>query len=250
MEIAAFFQQYPHLAIAFSGGVDSAVLLALARKHGARVKAYYVKSQFQPLFELEDARQVARQLQVELKVIEADVLSVPAIAANPPDRCYYCKRHIFSLIAAHAARDGFTAIADGTNASDDVASRPGFRALQELQVLSPLRACGITKAQIRHLAQQAGLPLADKPAYACLATRIPTGNPISAPVLALTERSEARMRALGFRNFRVRYLGGDAKLELSRSDFSVFYRRRDALYAALSEDYRHIYLDLKERADE
>ena len=179
-----------------------------------------------------------------------DVLSVPAIAANPPDRCYYCKRHIFSLIAAHAARDGFTAIADGTNASDDVASRPGFRALQELQVLSPLRACGITKAQIRHLAQQAGLPLADKPAYACLATRIPTGNPISAPVLALTERAEARMRALGFRNFRVRYLGGDAKLELSRSDFSVFYRRRDALYAALSEDYRHIYLDLKERADE
>ena len=226
------------------------MLLALAKRHAKAVKAYYVKSPFQPQFELDDAIDIARRLDVELEVMALDILTDSKIAANPANRCYYCKNRIFNAICAAAARDGFAFVCDGTNASDDVADRPGFKALGELGVLSPLRECGYTKAMIRNLAREYGLPVADKASYACLATRIPTGVAITADVLAKTEKAEDELRKMGFVNFRVRYLDGAARLELSARDFELFYAKKDSVFAALSPHYNGVYLDLKERADE
>lgn len=187
----AFFARTPRLAVAFSGGTDSAYLLAAARAAGCAVAAYMVDTAFQPAFELEDARVVADYLDVPFCVIEADVLARADICANPPDRCYVCKRFIFERVWEAARADGFTVLADGTNASDDPARRPGFRALAEAGVVSPLRRAGLTKAEVRAasraLAERAGLPLhaylADKPRFSCLAVHVPAGEPITREAL-------------------------------------------------------------------
>ncbi len=249
MDIKEFFSGRD-VAIAFSGGVDSAVLLCLAKRYANRVKAYFAKSAFQPQFELDDAYQIAKQLGVKLEVIHLDVLCDADITANPENRCYYCKKRIFSAICGAAERDGFSIVCDGTNATDDVSDRPGFKALGELGVLSPLRTCGYTKDKIRTVARQNSLPVADKCSYACLATRIPTGTAITGDILLLTEKAEDKLRAIGFRNFRVRYLNSAAKLELSKDDFKLLCSRKDEVYSLLSADYSGVYLDLKERNDE
>lgn len=151
MTLTEFFKENKKAAIAFSGGVDSAYLLCAALKSGADVRAYYAKSAFQPQFELDDARRLAETLSADMRVLTLDVLADEAVAANPADRCYHCKRRIFSAIAAAAADDGYTLLLDGTNASDDAGDRPGMRALRELSVRSPLRECGLTKPEIRRL---------------------------------------------------------------------------------------------------
>ncbi|MFR6277963.1 MAG: 7-cyano-7-deazaguanine synthase, partial [Acutalibacter sp.] len=179
MELRDFFQECPKVALGFSGGVDSAYLLYAALDHGAQVRPYFIKTAFQPQFELEDARRLCAQLGVELTVVELDVLQIPGVAENPPDRCYHCKRALFGRLRQQAQADGYTVLIDGTNASDDAGDRPGMRALGELSVRSPLRECGITKAQVRALSKEAGLFTWDKPAYACLATRVPTREAIT-----------------------------------------------------------------------
>ncbi|WP_253904797.1 TetR family transcriptional regulator, partial [Adlercreutzia sp. ZJ473] len=179
--LEAFFARTPRLAVAFSGGADSSYLLAAARAAGCEVGAYLVSTAFQPAFELADARAVAARVGVPLRVIEADVLSQADICANPPDRCRLCKRFIFARVWQAARADGFSVLADGTNASDDPARRPGFRSLDEAGVTSPLRRAGLAKADVRAasraLAARAGLPadayLADKPRFSCLATHVP-----------------------------------------------------------------------------
>ena len=176
MDLADFFRENHKAALAFSGGVDSAYLLYAAKEAGADVRAYYVKSAFQPQFELEDAKRLAGQLAADLRILETDVLADETVAANPPDRCYHCKRLLFTTIAEAAKQDGYRVLLDGTNASDEESDRPGMRALKELSVRSPLRECGLTKEEIRRLSKAAGLFTWDKPAYACLATRIPPGE--------------------------------------------------------------------------
>ena len=156
MELRDFFQECPKVALGFSGGVDSAYLLYAALDHGAQVRPYFIKTAFQPQFELEDARRLCAQLGVELTVLELDVLQIPGVAENPPDRCYHCKRALFGRLRQQALADGYTVLIDGTNASDDAGDRPGMRALGELSVRSPLRECGITKAQVRALSQRGG----------------------------------------------------------------------------------------------
>lgn len=204
MNLRDFFRENPKTALAFSGGVDSAYLLYAALECGAQVRAYYVKSVFQPRFELEDARRLAEELEADMRELPADVLADTVIAANPVDRCYHCKRRIFTAIAAAAAEDGFPVLMDGTNASDDAGDRPGMRALRELSVRSPLRECGLTKDRIRQLSKEAGLFTWDKPAYACLATRIPTGVAITEDRLRKTEAAEQYLTSLGLTDFRVR----------------------------------------------
>ena len=187
----------PRLAVAFSGGCDSSLLLAAAKLAGCEVHAYLVKTAFQPAFELADARAVADALDVPLTVVEADVLADGAICANPPDRCYRCKRFIFQEVRAAAAADGFTVIVDGTNASDDPARRPGFKALAEAGVVSPLRRAGMTKANVRHvlagLEERFGLApgalMAAKPSFPCLAVYVPEGEPITEASLAEAARA-------------------------------------------------------------
>lgn len=247
MELSNFFHENPKVALAFSGGVDSALLLWAAKNSGTDVTAYYVKSAFQPEFELRDARRLAEELGAKMVVIELDVLCDSEITANPANRCYYCKKRIFTAIAEAARADGYEVLIDGTNASDDAADRPGIRALQELSVRSPLRECGITKAEVRRLSREAGLFTWDKPAYACLATRIPTGEVITAEKLARTERAEEFLERLGFRDFRVRLAGENAKLQLREEQLPLLLEKRNEIIAGLAPDYRSVLLDLEVR---
>lgn len=247
LDLQEFFKQHPKAALAFSGGVDSAYLLYAAKQYGQRVRAYYVSSEFQPQFELDDARRLAAGLGADLAVLQQQILCVPHVGENPPDRCYYCKKAILSAIAQAAAADGFSVLLDGTNASDDAEDRPGMRALAELQVLSPLRACGLTKAEIRRRSQEAGLFTWDKPAYACLATRIPTGEAITPEKLAATEAAETYLASLGFTDFRVRWQNGHGRLQLPASQFPLALERREAIVQTLKQYYKTVSLDLEAR---
>lgn len=245
--LAAFFRENPRAAVAFSGGVDSAYLLHAAVQAGARVAAYYVRTAFQPRFELEDAARLTRELGIPLRVVEEDILADGAVAANPPDRCYHCKKRLFTAIRTAARADGFDLILDGTNASDDAGDRPGMRALRELGVRSPLRECGLTKTQIRAMSRAAGLFTHDKPAYACLATRIPAGEAITEEKLQNTEAAEAVLAALGLRDFRVRLLGGLARIQVRETDLPRVMENRERIIGELKRYYSGVVLDLEVR---
>ncbi|MCI1665669.1 MAG: ATP-dependent sacrificial sulfur transferase LarE [Atopobiaceae bacterium] len=170
--------------LAFSGGTDSSLLLALMLDEGLDVVAYTVDSAFQAPFEAADARAVARSLGATHEVIGVDVLAHDEVCSNPPDRCYHCKRLIFSTLLDRMAEEGRDVLVDGTNASDDPARRPGFRALAELGVVSPLRDLGLTKDDVRRLSRERGLMTASKPSFSCLATHVGEGLPITAASLA------------------------------------------------------------------
>ncbi len=247
MDLQHFFTRHSKVALAFSGGVDSAYLLYAAKACGAQVQAYFVKTPFQPDFEYEDALRLARELERDMKVLELDVLRDPVIAANPPDRCYHCKKAIFTAISHRAEQDGYPVVIDGTNASDDASDRPGMAALAELGVLSPLRLCGMTKDRIRKLSKDAGLFTHDKPAYACLATRIPAGTPITREALDKTQQGEEFLKALGFRDFRIRILGNAAKIQVRQEQLPLVLERRQEILAELKKYYDHILLDLEVR---
>lgn len=247
MELKQFFEAHPEVAIAFSGGVDSAYLLYAAVQYAKRVKAYYVKTAFQPQFELDDACRLAETLGAPMEILNVDVLCEGVITANPPDRCYHCKKKLFSVILNAAKNDGFPVLLDGTNASDEASDRPGMRALTELSVRSPLRECGLTKVNIREFSKAAGLFTHDKPAYACLATRIPTGETITLEKLQRTELAEGYLSKLGFRDFRVRSQQDTAKLQLRKEDFALVLAHRDEILQELKQYYGHVLMDLEER---
>lgn len=247
MELTRFFTEHPKAAIAFSGGVDSAYLLYAAIRAGADVTAYCACTEFQPRFELEDAMSLASSLGARLVFLRLSALEDETIASNPENRCYFCKRRIFSAILKRAESDGYDLLLDGTNASDDLSQRPGSRALAELSVRSPLLEAGLTKAEIRRLSREAGLPTWDKPAYACLATRIPAGEPITREALARTERAESYLSSLGFRDFRVRTRGNGALLQVRQEDLPLVLSRREEIVNTLKGDYVSVTLDLEVR---
>ena len=247
MTLQEYFNANPKGALALSGGVDSAYLLHCAQAAGAQVQPYFAETQFQPAFERRDAAQLCSGLGLPLKVLALDVLADAQVRRNPPERCYYCKRKIFSASAAAAAQDGYRLLWDGTNASDAVMDRPGMRALQELQVQSPLRLCGLTKAQIRAGAKAAGLQVWDKPAYACLATRVQPGMRITAENLARIERAEQALFTLGFRDFRVRQRGDTALLQLPQAQLPRALEQRKVLLQALRAEFSAAVLDLEAR---
>lgn len=247
MTLQQFFQANPKVALGFSGGVDSAYLLYAAKASGADVAAYYVSTPFQPRFEQEDALRLARQLDISVTVLKLDILQDAQIAANPKNRCYFCKKRIFTAICDAALAQGYPLVIDGTNADDDCADRPGMQALQELGVRSPLREAGLTKQEIRRLSKNAGLFTHNKPAYACLATRIPAGTPITELLLDKTERSEEFLKNLGFTNFRIRYLDGSAKIQIPENQFPLLMQHRQTILCKLQQDYTAVLLDLEAR---
>ena len=247
MTLNEFFSLVPKAAVAFSGGTDSAFLLWAARECGCDVRAYYVKTAFQPQFELEDARRLVSELAVPMTVVEADILAVPEAAANGPQRCYHCKTALFSPLRQAARDDGYTVLLDGTNASDDAGDRPGMRALRELEVRSPLRECGLTKSDVRRLAREAGLPVWDKPSYACLATRVPTGTAITREDLGRVERGEQALAAMGFHDFRLRLRGDGALLQVREDQWEEARRRLEELRSLLAEDFTQVELDAAPR---
>ncbi len=247
MTLQEFFAANPKVAMGFSGGVDSSYLLYAGRKYGADVKAYYMKTAFQPQFEFEDAMRLARDIGAEVTVLEEDILKYPDVTANPSDRCYYCKNKIFGAICAEALRDGYDVIIDGTNASDDADDRPGMKALNEMKILSPLRLCGLTKDDVRALSKEAGLFTWNKPSYACLATRIPTGEEITEESLKRVEQAEDVLRLMGFSDFRIRKRGETAWIQIPECQMMSVIRLKEEIQLGIRPYFKEMVLDLKGR---
>lgn len=247
MTLQEFFTEHPKAALGFSGGVDSSYLLWAAVNAGADIAPYYIQTAFQPAFELEDAKRLCEQIGVKLNVIQLDALADPRVAANPANRCYYCKVGMFGALRARAKADGYDLLLDGTNASDDAGDRPGMKALREMEVRSPLRECGLTKAMIRQESRKAGLFTWNKPAYACLATRVPTGRTITPELLRRVEGAETALFALGFTDFRVRLYDDAARLQLSEGQLAKAVEQRQAIRQALAPWFDIVLLDTQTR---
>ena len=215
-------------AIAFSGGVDSTFLLACAQEAlGERVIAYTAISDFFPKWEQSDAKQMALHIGARHELIHLDVLGVPEIAHNGPRRCYYCKKHIFSAILERAKAQGITTLCDGSNEDDKGDYRPGMQGAKELGIRSPLLELGLGKADIRAASARMHLLTAQKPAYACLATRIPTGEMVTKEKLVRIDDAEAYLHAQGFRAVRVRCHDAIARIEVASEELPRFCREAD-----------------------
>ncbi|MDR2517444.1 MAG: ATP-dependent sacrificial sulfur transferase LarE [Spirochaetaceae bacterium] len=213
----------PGAAVAFSGGVDSSFLCHAAREAlGDRAIAVTVISPMLPKSEREAASGVAARVGIRHVLIEEDEID-EEVAANPKERCYFCKKLEFGAIAEAARAHGVSTVLDGSNMDDLGDYRPGLKALAELNIMSPLREAGLTKDEIRALSKRFGLPTWDKPAFACLASRIPYGERISREKLSRVERAEDALRAAGFRQFRVRSHGDIARVEVAPEERSRFF---------------------------
>lgn len=245
--LSDFFKENKKVALAFSGGTDSAYLMYAAVSCGAEIGAYYVCSPLQPRFELVDAQVLARQLGVTLRILKVDLLQDPLIADNPKNRCYYCKKRILSHIWQAARKDGFSVLIDGTNASDLEKERPGMKALEAYAVRSPLRECGLSKEKIRNLSREAGLFTWDKPAYACLATRISVGSRITLQTLEKIELAEDFLFSLGLRDFRVRVHENSARLQVLEKDLDYIIKNRNVIRDELMKYFDMVVLDLEVR---
>jgi len=238
---------YGGCLVAFSGGVDSTLLLATARQIlGDRLCAVTVSSPLVSPREIDGAAGMARHLGVRHLITPVDVLSLPEVAANPPDRCYHCKRAIFSHLLSLARHEGCSVVADGTNADDLHLHRPGRRALQELGIASPLLEAGMTKEEIRLISREMGLPTADAPSAPCLATRIPYGVTITPGVLRQIDEAEEGVRGLGLGVVRVRHHDQVARIELGEDDYhrGAHDLRHQVLERVRRAGYRYVTLDL------
>jgi uncharacterized protein len=244
-------QELGCVAVAFSGGVDSAFLLKAAHDVlGGRACAVTIKSCVSPERELCEAAAFCAREGIVQHTVEADLLCVPGFSENPPDRCYHCKKALFAGV------DGFEHIAEGSNADDDSDYRPGFKAVRELGILSPLRDAGLTKADIRELSRQLGLPTWDKPAFACLATRIPYGEAVTQEKLRMIEAAEEILFTMGLRQVRVRChesLGSlglvstrfAARIETDEAGFEIILARREEVHKRLkAAGFAYSSLDL------
>lgn len=235
------------LAIALSGGVDSTLLAAVARRCLGRdhVLALHVQGPFIAGDESMRAAAWAAAADITLVTVTVDMLANESIRCNDPERCYYCKKLIMSTLLDAARKRGFAVLADGSNVDDRGDYRPGRRAADELGVRHPLEDAGMDKADIRALARQLRLPNWDLPAAACLASRIPTGTPIAAAMLRQVEQGEAILHRHGLRGIRLRHLGGMAKIEAPPESFAAILTMREELLAALRDlGFSDVVLDL------
>jgi uncharacterized protein len=235
--------------IAFSGGVDSAYLAFIAaRELGERALAVTGESPSYPDFQRQDALALVRAFAIPHEVIQTEEIDDPHYQANPTNRCYFCKHELFTKLTALARARGYAAVCDGNNADDVGDWRPGRAAAAELSVRSPLIEAKLTKAEIRALARAAGLPVWDRPASACLSSRIPYGMPVTIEKLSVIERGEAALRALGFRLVRVRHHGEVARIEITPEELprALDLEMARRLVAAFKElGFKFVTLDLE-----
>lgn len=239
---------FERVAVAYSGGVDSTFLLHTALKACGpdNVIALMARGSFMTPREREAALSIARQMGVQPYLLDADEYSVPEFCDNIPQRCYHCKRNLFVKMKAAARELEFDIIVDGTNADDMDDYRPGQRALKELGVHSPLALSGLRKEDIRNLSRLAGLPTADQPSRACLASRIPYGTPITAELLNRVGRAEEYFTDLGFEVIRVRAHGQIALIEVPPEDFARLISARDEICSFVKAvGFPYVALDLQ-----
>ena len=234
--------------VAYSGGVDSTFLAVTAHEVlGEKMLAVFATSPVSPPDEINDARTVARDFGFPLRIIESNEMENPDFVANPPDRCYYCKRELFSELKPIAAAEGLEWIADGTNSDDTDDYRPGRKASSEAGVRSPLLEVGLTKAEIRQLSRKTGLPTWDQPASPCLASRIPYGIPVTKEVLNRIAKGETYLHNLGLRQLRLRHHGDIARIELEPQDMRLILKedvRKGIVDYLRALGYKYVALDL------
>lgn len=244
--LKSLIRGYGRAAAAFSGGADSTLLAVLCHEIlGENFLAVTASSPVHSPGELRTAEGLSRRSGFAHLVVETDEIGNDSFAANRPDRCYHCKRLIFSKIRRAARGRGIRTILDGTNAEDKSTARPGLRAAEELGVRSPLAEAGLTKAEIRVMLKRRGLPNWDAPAEACLATRVPYGTAISAEVLERIGKAEAALAGMGFKTFRVRHHGDVARIELQPQSMAMAVRKRRLVAERVkAAGYRFAAIDL------
>ena len=244
-------ESYRKVAIAFSAGVDSTFLLescvkALGKEN---VVAITARSCLMPGCECDEAKKYCKKRGIRWVSFEPKILEVEGFSENSEDRCYICKKHIFSVMKRAIFNEGIKYLLDGSNADDDGDFRPGMKALDELKIKSPLRDLGFTKEEVRSLSHALDIPTWDKPSYACLATRIPYGESIDEAKLKLIERAEDYLRGLGFKEVRVRVHNTvNARIELNPNDFSRFMRgdiRLEVNLMLKNMGFAYVSLDLQ-----
>ncbi|MGE4588290.1 MAG: ATP-dependent sacrificial sulfur transferase LarE [Acidaminococcaceae bacterium] len=222
-DLKRYLQGFDSLAVAFSGGVDSTFLLAAAKEVlGEKVTAITLLSGFVPESEVKEATLFAAALGVKHEFIRVDELDIPGVAENPPDRCYFCKKALFKKIKSLAEKAEIQQVVDGSNLDDEGDYRPGMHALAELGIKSPLRIAQLTKGEIRALSRMLNLPSWDKPSFACLASRIPYGEPITKEKLIMIETAEMFLMKQGFKQMRVRCHDKLARIEVPEADIPLF----------------------------
>ncbi len=235
------------VAVAYSGGVDSTLVLkaSLDALGTDNVVALLAVSPSLPQSEKNEAVALAQQLGAHLELLPTEEVSDPAYQTNAPNRCYFCKDHVYRALRQFAAQSGILHVLDGMNAEDTLDVRPGRAAARELQILSPLHDLGFSKQDVRHFAKILGLPNWDKPAAACLASRVPYGTSVTPKLLSQIERAEAALFDLGFRELRVRHHGDVARLEVPEADLTRAFQHREAITTALrATGYTYVTLDL------
>ena len=247
-QLIGIIGRYPSVAVAYSGGVDSAVVLRAALMASPKVHGVIFHTMLHPMEETSEAVKLAKEMGAAVQVIEVDEFTNPAITDNPPDRCYHCKHMLFTKLKAYAREHELEVVMDGTNGDDLNQYRPGLRALKELEVVSPLAQMGLDKQQVRLMAKELGLPVSvsDKPSAPCLATRLPYNTPFDREVLDRIARGEEYLKACGFQTVRLRLHGDIARLEIPKVDFGLFLEQAEGIASQLKKlGFTYITLDLE-----